>query len=798
MQQLHGNIFITSPPDPANLILDDSQDTTGQTAMFNDDGTTGTVTGLSPATISYADALLSSLTADGGSGGNTFNINGTLANSSFPATPTTLNTGTGHNTVNVDATNAHSLLAIQGQGVDTADIGSAGTLTTILSPVSVTAPTGTAALNIDDHADQSNNAATLDNLSGNVNAPFEVTGLSLAPIEYGIGVSAVNITGGTSALGEGGPLAGVIFDINDTQDGTTTTINGGANQNFFNLSNATESGGLDNLLGPVVVNGGTSGTDVVTLDDSSRNSAANKYIITATTVSGGIFFGGLTYSTIGTLTLNSENNPSSDRATIDINNTADGVTTNVNGQGSNAAISVNSTGTLGTLNVSTGASASGNFTTVGVAADNEPVNITPGSPGDAIIIGVTGGDGAGTMAGILGPIGITSSPNCCGPPNLYSLHFHDENDATGRTWTLNNDDGSNNAAVALSGGIATTTFRPGDLNSASRIFGGSHGNTFNVNSTTGFQSTSLFTGTGDDTVNVFATGNNFLDIDGQDGADTVTLGALASVGMQHLTGTIVVTNALDSINHTVLTTLILDDSQDSTGQTGTLTDNGTTGAVNGLSPALITYTDAGISGLTIDQSSAGANTFMVNGTLVDASITNTSTTLNKGSGSHNVVDVFATTLGSVLSLTGTGTSDTVNLGQNGSVASLKGTVNINEATASTKVVVNLSNDVLAHTLDLSSNGTTSTLHDQLGNLPADITYTTVSLASLEIDTDGAANQTLNLNFGGGGNPIPTASPVGLIYNAGSPAAGVSSARTSPASSPRAPSQARSTTPTTQP
>ena len=65
-------------------------------------------------------------------------------------------------------------------------------------------------------------------------------------------MTAVNILGGTSVAGGG---AGVTFNINNTQSGTTTTITGGPEQNSFNLSNAGESGGLDNLPGPVVVQG---------------------------------------------------------------------------------------------------------------------------------------------------------------------------------------------------------------------------------------------------------------------------------------------------------------------------------------------------------------------------------------------------------------------------------------------------------------------------------------------------------------------------------------------------------------
>ncbi len=91
------------------------------------------------------------------------------------------------------------------------------------------------------------------------------------------------------------------------------------------------------------------------------------------------------------------------------------------------------------------------------------------------------------------------------------------------------------------------------------------------------------------------------------------------------------------------------------------------------------------------------------------------------------------------------------------------------------LTIDLSNDGLPHVLDLSSDGTTSTLHDELGNLPIDITYITQALSSLNIDADGTRNQTLNVNFGGGGNPIPSASSPGLIFNAGDPALGGSHA-----------------------
>ena len=121
-------------------------------------------------------------------------------------------------------------------------VGDSLMLASITAPVSVI---GSATLNLRDQQDTTNATATLDNLSGNPAAPFEVTGLSPAPIEYGAGVTAVNIDGGTNAL-----INGVTFAVNNTQFGTATTITGGANQNFFNLANASETGGLDNLPGP--------------------------------------------------------------------------------------------------------------------------------------------------------------------------------------------------------------------------------------------------------------------------------------------------------------------------------------------------------------------------------------------------------------------------------------------------------------------------------------------------------------------------------------------------------------------
>jgi hypothetical protein len=126
------------------LLVDDSKDSTARTATL----TSSTLTGLSPAPIVYTGGNttgVTSLTVDGGSGGNTFYVQGTSAH------VTTLNGGTGTNTLvgpNVadtwvlNAANGGSLLfgkvkfanfqhLVGGNGVDTFGLRTTGSALSI-------------------------------------------------------------------------------------------------------------------------------------------------------------------------------------------------------------------------------------------------------------------------------------------------------------------------------------------------------------------------------------------------------------------------------------------------------------------------------------------------------------------------------------------------------------------------------------------------------------------------------------------------------------------------------------------
>lgn len=108
------------------VTIDDSADTTARTVTLSiappagDSDVFGTVSGLTPATITYESADTSSLTLDGGTGGNTFNVTDTPTNQfgGSGGTAISLNTGASNDTVNVSGMGAGTTLAVNGQAGD--------------------------------------------------------------------------------------------------------------------------------------------------------------------------------------------------------------------------------------------------------------------------------------------------------------------------------------------------------------------------------------------------------------------------------------------------------------------------------------------------------------------------------------------------------------------------------------------------------------------------------------------------------------------------------------------------------
>ena len=67
----------------------------------------------------------------------------------------------------------------------TVNVGNSNTVSGIAAPIAIYGPGSATTVNINDASDTTHSTATLDNASGNMNASYEVTGLSPAAIEYG-------------------------------------------------------------------------------------------------------------------------------------------------------------------------------------------------------------------------------------------------------------------------------------------------------------------------------------------------------------------------------------------------------------------------------------------------------------------------------------------------------------------------------------------------------------------------------------------------------------------------------------
>lgn len=219
-----------------DVVVDDSGDGTGRTVTV----TSSTVTGLSPAAISYAGAK--TLVVRTGSGGDVVTVDSTHAR------PTSIETNGGDDQVNV-RTGTGSLSVATGAGTNTVVIGSnapatAGGLTApVVGAVEVNGAGGAAAVVIDDSGDT---AAKTVGITSN-----SVSGLNDGEVRY-LAVTSVSVRLGSGddtvlVVGTG---AAVSVDGGDGVDSVTVTGPGLGGR--LTLDGA---GGADAL----VVNGGGSG-----------------------------------------------------------------------------------------------------------------------------------------------------------------------------------------------------------------------------------------------------------------------------------------------------------------------------------------------------------------------------------------------------------------------------------------------------------------------------------------------------------------------------------------------------------
>jgi hypothetical protein len=334
VQGITGTLNIEAPAvgNYTTIIVDDSTDPTAHTALnpvilstlgtnpSDSEGNAdwwGQIINLAPAHINYEYGDTTSLTINGGTGGNVFNV---LTTGSFfgPGNnATTLNTGSGNDAVNVLSTNG--ALNINGvNGTDTVTLGSNarslnGTLVNFFGPVNVSNTSGHTTLIVDDSGDSKGHGVIITNNS--------ISGLSPAAIGYTGGqVSSLTIDGPTAAT------AGSVYRIESTAAGTATSVNGGAGNDGFIITPSSQNFGA--IAGALTVNGG-GGTNLLTIHDL-KDPAADTYTIAVGSVQR-TGSAGLTYSGIQSLIIGGGLVGN----TFNINSTASGTPVFIGGGGGN-------------------------------------------------------------------------------------------------------------------------------------------------------------------------------------------------------------------------------------------------------------------------------------------------------------------------------------------------------------------------------------------------------------------------------------------------------------------------------
>jgi hypothetical protein len=401
----------------------------------------------------------------------------------------------------------------------------------------------------------------------------------------GTGAAAGNITYSDSTNSNVPLLFSNLSAITDTAVASSFTFDAPAGASTVDLVNG--SAGTDEIN-----DGGTSAFTLINF--------ANKVDVTLNVATTGATIN-LNASTAATALTTLNVNATAVGETININSTPAAVDVTAAGAGGADFLNVNGTGSSGNLTLTTAISTAAS--NVSVIANSEPVSLSLNANA-TVSIGSTGGNGS--LAGIQSSVSITDFLT------FYTLAFHDESDPTGHVWNFADQDSTDTASIGFTGG-GSVTYKLTDISSLA-FNGGSGGNTYNLATTTGYITTNLSTGAGNDIVNVLASGGNNLDINGQGGTDVVNLGGNTSLGMQTLTGFIALTNVGGS------TTLNLDDASDTLPRDATLTDGGTSSLITFLSLSSIQYIDSQISAVNLQMGSAD-NTFTVIGNTLPVAIT---------------------------------------------------------------------------------------------------------------------------------------------------------------------------------
>jgi hypothetical protein len=518
------------------LTINDSSDTKGRSISVDDHS----VTGLTPAPITFDPTDLGGLVVESGKGNDTVTVKDTADNALHPTT--TINTGQGLDSVQVRAT--HGALVVDA-GASTAQVTIGfpfpefgfSVTSGIHGPVKVQASlNGSVSLTIDDHGNDISRWATLGNntLTGFAPAP-----ISWTPTATGRGgVSSVQILGGN---------AGNTFTVMDTSLmeyptqlitgggndsvnvwGTTgaLVVNEGAGQNFASLGKA---GNVDAIKGQVKIGG--AGSVQVLIND-----ALNPVAKTITLFTSPLLFMGVP---VGRTTTVTGLAPANILLDSDLTGTNGVNALSVFGGEGGNTFTANGVGPFQyPVELSTG---SGNDW-VYVPATISPLNIDAVAGNDTVVLGRDAQQVSGNVAKLLGDVTVTNT--------------------SGKTALILDDgaDMSFRAPILYSGAVtalapAQVRYTPGQVDSV-LIQGSAAADIYNVISTPWGTSLTINGGVANDTLNL---GNNTDGLDeilgpvtfnGGSGANTLNVNDAATAQSHYAT----LTNSSYVVSHLPATT----------------------------------------------------------------------------------------------------------------------------------------------------------------------------------------------------------------------------------------------------
>jgi hypothetical protein len=350
LANIAGPVNVSSTSGNTTLNVDDSGDSTGQTVAVTNSSISGS---WSPSAINYSNTTFGAITAvilGGGSGGNTFNVQSTLASAA-----TSINAGNGLSSTN------------------TVTIGSlapslGGTLASIAGPVVVSNTSGSTSLTVDDSGDTTGQTVAITNSS--------ITGTWSAPINYvGGEVSSLTVLGGSGSN---------TFNVQSTASGTPVGLNAGSGADVVSVGNGAD--GVQDVQADLALEGPAI---TLTVDDSADGTGRTATLDTFTPGGETLPFGrisGLAPAVIS----------------YELADVASPIT--INGGSGGNTFAILSTGSQ-TLNLNSG---TGNDS-VNVQALSGPLNLDGNGGSDTVTLGSLAPALGGVLANLNATIAVTNS-----------------------------------------------------------------------------------------------------------------------------------------------------------------------------------------------------------------------------------------------------------------------------------------------------------------------------------------------------------------------------------------------------